>query len=179
MMKGTMMEEIIGQYARIALKTEITSMEDCTVEYFCSRLASVSEADADDLTVENYELGLEEFRRDHGLSEIEQEKEEALAAMMENIPSTLQSSFVEETELTEDPARQRKPMKLYRMGDYVQVYSNATGAWHDDGIVIEVLKDAGRFDGFLLAAGSMKAQYCNGRRFKWVTPVQAEDFLKG
>lgn len=50
--------------------------------------------------------------------------------------------------------------------------------WHDDGVIIEVIDEACKRDGFALPAGSMKAQYNNGRRYKWVTPVQAKDFLK-
>jgi len=191
------MEKQISSYchAPMAAAVDISSLEEFTVECFIKALVEASPDEAANFTVEAYETAVQEQLEACFVDEEDEEEretEQVLVDLMKEVPEPLDEEskpilsneaappepepdemLPTETEL----ARQRKPLRLYGKGDYVQVLTTA-GVWHDDGVIIAVIDEQGLHDGFRIPAGSMKAQYSGGRKFKWVTPLQAEEFLK-
>jgi len=179
--KAPAMEAAICKYAQLSCRVQITSKSDCTPEFVIQYLQKVANFDADAFTLQEYKAAMEEFRQQNPVDEEEEEVQMVACRLVsERAPAASEAPPAPEPEAdsTESTLKQRKPMKLYKKGDAVLVYSNAAQVWHDDGVIIEVIDEACKRDGFALPAGSMKAQYNNGRRYKWVTPVQAKDFLK-
>merc|ERR1712238_607022 len=69
-------------------------------------------------------------------------------------------------------------MGTFVKGDVVEVLSTSTGKWHDDGIVLQVLDAPEKQDGLDLLAGSVKIQYQNDHRLKWVPPCHLSQCLR-
>lgn len=76
------------------------------------------------------------------------------------------------------PAQVQEHLTQYKVADLVFVYSGANKTWLDDGVVVEVLKEAVSRDGLVLSPQTVKVQYNNRRQFKWVTLVQQAHFVK-
>merc|ERR1712061_393006 len=72
---------------------------------------------------------------------------------------------------------QRKKVKMYSVGDYVEIWSLNCQSWIKDGEVTETVDGKCIRDGVKLRAGSMKVVYMDGERFKWVPPQLAEEHL--
>jgi len=182
--KAPAMDSAICKFAQVSCRVQITTKADCTPEFIVDRLQKVANFDADCFTVPAYKAAMEDFRDKNPVDEDEEQVQVVACKMVsERAPAHSEAPPAPEPELRradsiESALKQRKAMKLYKKGDSVLVYSNAAHVWHDDGVIIEVIDEACKRDGFALPAGSMKAQYNNGRRYKWVTPVQAKDFLK-
>lgn len=184
MQKHSKMEKVIDGYTRVACRVELTSMKDCTAEYFCERLARTYFSDADDLTEESYHLALQVFLEEHPAAVQEEELQHVVEQLAEYMPAAEEEVIVPEPDLRpglrteEEPSRLRKKVKLFKKGDRVIVFSSKKTGWHDDGDIVETMEEGGSRDGFSLPAGSVKAQYACGRKYKWVTPAQVGEALQ-
>lgn len=175
----------ISTYANVAVSVSLNRAEEFTPEFLIEKLCEAFPEEKEHLTMRAYLQAREVATRAH--LEDDEDEEDAedtniLNEMMLEAPQALEMSGDQkaslEVEEDKELVKQRKPMRLYSRGDYVQVYSNAANSWHDDGVIIEVTEEKAMRDGFSIPAGSMKAQYSGGRRFKWVTPTQSAEFLK-
>lgn len=75
-------------------------------------------------------------------------------------------------------ALQRRKVKLYAIGDIVEVFSISQGRWTLDGEVSDVVDEACIKDKFRLRAGSMKVHFENATKFKWVAPEQISEHVR-
>merc|ERR1719336_2769788 len=64
--------------------------------------------------------------------------------------------------------KQRKMVKLFPRGAFVDVYSSPRQKWFFDGEVVEIAVEACERDNILVPAGSSKIVYDEGRHFQWV-----------
>merc|ERR1719330_762250 len=184
---ATVMQKKLSAYVTVSASVEVARSEDASLEALIAKLVEAEPDEAEGLTAQSYDAALQEFLRpDDAEEDAEHGVDEVMEEIMNNPPPALEPDAGQEAfeqapaEGQEDDGltKQRKPIKVYGKGEYVQVYSNAANIWHDDGVIIEVIEEQSMKDGFLLAAGSMKAQYSNGKRFKWVTPLQADSSLR-
>lgn len=76
------------------------------------------------------------------------------------------------------PSRQRKKMKLFQVGDVVEVFSARQNKWFTDAEVVDVAREVVNEKGMKVPAGSTKIVYDQGTRFKWVAPQEMEQFVR-
>merc|ERR1719469_1746145 len=60
----------------------------------------------------------------------------------------------------------------------LRVYSQKHKTWMLDAEIVDVVRESCVIDGFQVRAGSMKVEYANGARYKWVAPQQVEQELR-
>jgi len=79
----------------------------------------------------------------------------------------------------QDPEKRvlKEPVGLVK-GDLVEVFSASSNKWHDDGVVLQVLDSSDMQDGLSLPAGSVKIQYQNDHRLKWIPPCHLSRCLR-
>mmetsp|Transcript_16996 Transcript_16996/g.36616 ORF Transcript_16996/g.36616 Transcript_16996/m.36616 type:complete len:515 (+) Transcript_16996:212-1756(+) len=187
MAKGPLMEKTIDKYVRVNAKVEITTKDNCNPEWIIDKLAKVNGADARFLTVDKYNQGMEDFRKanpeplDEEASAVRdlQALEPEMGANDEPLPEEVVArSAAEQAE--EEQVKQRKKTASVRKGDPVKVWGESTKKWHDDGIVLEIAREAFKDkDGVTtIPAGSIKVQYLKNKRFKWVPPNKATTKLQ-
>lgn len=75
-------------------------------------------------------------------------------------------------------ATQRKPCRLFRRGDTVELWSTKQQRWLPDGEIAEVIHEGRQVNGVHLRAGSMRVLYDSGVRSRWVSPTEIEDNLR-
>merc|ERR1740121_481744 len=73
---------------------------------------------------------------------------------------------------------QRSKMKMYEIGDVVEVFSLKSQKWILDGEIADLVKETCVKDGFKIRAGSIKVLYENATRFKWVAPQNVPDHIR-
>lgn len=67
-------------------------------------------------------------------------------------------------------SRLRRPVKLFKQGDQVEVFVPQLKRWMRDGEVAMVASESVLADGVMVRAGSMKVLYARGQRQVWVAP---------
>lgn len=244
MNKRPMMEKELDAIAHSHAKIVVQHKTDLSVEYIIETLKKSTTADAELVTVENFNIALAEFKdslnddgkvvekpkakkaestgegADAGAEgdtastrrrvsscaappppEIRKEQpeldkdeveEEAPAAASEPAPAEAEPAAggakpaVPVTELTPvtqvssaEPEKRiaKEPVGLVK-GDLVEVFSASSGKWHDDGVVLQVLDASDMQDGLSLPAGSVKIQYQNDHRLKWIPPCHLTRCLR-
>lgn len=176
------MERVIKKFVPFSAKVRINSPEECTADFLIDQLQVVRTTDVHLLTMVNFNAALEETRRrSQAMAEQEAKHEEAQASMAS--PATPRAEVAEpEAELPPAeltiPPKQRKHIKLYKVGDMVEVYSLKSQEWIEDAEIAEVVTESCVRDKLQIRAGSMKVLYSNRRRFKWVAPQQVNEHLR-
>jgi hypothetical protein len=170
------MEKAMEQFAHYTTKLEVHEYSDLTLEEIMEKVKKTNVVDGEFISVDALRAALEQFRAKHKKPE-------------EPAPVATEAPVPEGTEATpeapppppeeqQQQTRQRKSAKVYKLHALVQVFSSTSKVWHDDGVVVQTVSEACSLDGFQLPAGSMKVQYLNGLRFKWVAPAQSAEMLR-
>ncbi|CAK0802922.1 unnamed protein product [Prorocentrum cordatum] len=170
------MEKAMEQFAHYTTKVEVHEYSDLTLEDIMDKVKKTNVVDGDFISVEALRAALEQFRAKH-------KKPEEPAPLAAEAPVPDGTEAMPEAppppqEEQQQQTRQRKSAKVYKLHALVQVFSSASKLWHDDGVVVQTVSEPCSLDGFQLPAGSMKVQYLNGLRFKWVAPAQSAEMLR-
>jgi len=183
------MEQFMQAKIQYIAKIKLESQEDCTAEYVVGKINEVVRGmGSEGLTLDAYKAAWEFERKIHAAESIEKEKRQveakkvmeetkAAVAAVAAVPEMEPETKAEETQAKEEP-KQRKRIKLFAIGDQVEVWSSKNNMWYMDAEVVDIAKETGAIDGLKIKAGSMKVVYDNGSRFKWVPPQQMEGYLR-
>jgi len=183
------MEQLILTKAQYTAKIKLENPDECTAENVIAKMQAVVKGmGSEGLDMENYIKAIEQERliNEAELKEREKRAEEAKKVMEETVvvataaavPEMEVPPTVEEKAIEEEAPKQRKRIKLFAIGDQVEVWSSKNDMWYLDAEVVDVAKETGGIDGLKIKAGSMKIIYDNGSRFKWVPPQQMEGYLR-
>lgn len=80
--------------------------------------------------------------------------------------------------VSEGSSRQRKAVKLYRVGDVVDVWSGRNQDWIIDGEVVAATDETIQVHGTKVSAGSVKVIYSRGQMYKWIPPAKFGELLR-
>lgn len=181
------MESFIQGFVTCVAKIKIQSPDECTVENVVGKMLEVVKGmGAEEITLENFNAAIEHSRQQNVEEQEKQEKLKEEVKEIEEIaaPKAAEMAVVEQEvptateEAQSESFIQRKRIKLYAIGDQVEVWSSKNDIWYMDAEVIDIAKEASSIDGIRIKAGSMKVVYDNGARFKWVPPQQMEGYLR-
>jgi len=75
-------------------------------------------------------------------------------------------------------SKQRKMVRLFRKGSFVEIYSCSQQRWFLDGEVIDIAWQSGVMDGVSVSAGSTKIVYGHGMYFKWVESQRLTELVR-
>jgi len=229
MNKRPAMEKALDAIAHTHAKIIVSHKEDLSVENMLETLKKAVSADKELVTVENFNLALDEFKaslldgkapvpKPKTVKKEEEAAEDDAEAAARRRPSACaapppdirkQEPVLEKEEEEEAPAEtpapaapaepeaaaQRPHVELtlvsplestvagtpaatpaenkdtgFVKGDLVEVFSASSAKWHDDGVVLQVLEVADVQDGLSLPISSVKIQYQNDHRLKWIPP---------
>lgn len=180
------MEKFVQAIVAYAAKIDIQHPDECTIPNVVAKLLEVvrgmgSEGLTEAEFMANREFMMaqnaeEEERNRKILDEVKVIEEAAAPNSVEVAEPEQELPTVKEEE--EEPVKQRKKVKLYSLGDQVEVWSSKNNVWYMDAEVVDVAKETSQIDGIRIKAGSMKVVYDNGARFKWVPPQQMEGYLR-
>lgn len=182
-----LMEKALKFFVSFTMAVRVEEPDQCTAEFFISKLTSVVSlfADAHLITLDRYHEALREHKELHGKAD---EHSHPLPAPAVGRPSAISAvSDFEQTQpvlstvddMAEDQSpRQRQRVKIFKQGDFVEVWSNNSQTWLVDGEVVRVAQETVQFEGKEVVAGSMMVVYNQGRQYKWVPPLHMEEYLR-
>jgi len=177
------MENAIRQFAPHSAKIVLRSQEECTVENLVAKLRSVvGNLDLELITVEHFHAAVMRWEEEHPeLLALEKKKKQHFD-ILHNMAAPKSKEAAPELEKSEapqeEPSRQRRKVKLFAKGDVCEVFSVKHGKWFLDGEITDAITESSYRDGLRVVAGSMKATYDNGVRFKWVAPHEVEALVR-
>lgn len=184
------MHKAIHAIRSFSARVQLLSQADCTVEWIVDQLQGalrhqVQDTDSEFISVTNYFTAAEERKlRNPELVEIAADRCENLEHIRNIEPP---SPVVVEPEAALPCAKslpdlsqkkQRKKIKLPRVGDLVEFFSLRNKAWMLDGKVVEAVSELCLRDGVQCLAGSLKVVFGGGSTFEWISPHQTVDRMR-
>lgn len=181
------MDRAIRRFAACSARVHIQSKDECSVETMVEKLRGVVRGlEAELVTVENFRAAVVHHRLQHPEEQEQDQKKLDHMRHLQQVGAPRAEAAEPEPEL-DSPSdatsigssrSQRKKVKLFAVGDNVEIFSSKSQKWVLDAQVIDVTHESLNVSGFRVRAGSMKVVYDNGMRFKWVAPQQMQDLLR-
>lgn len=75
-------------------------------------------------------------------------------------------------------SKQRKIVRIFPRGSFVEIYSGSQRQWYLDGEVVDIAWESSIVDGIRFSAGSSKVVYGSGKHFKWVELHRLEELVR-
>jgi len=176
-----LMEKALQKFAPFCTKVHLQAPEDFKASFLVSQLRRAPSTGAEELVRAEH---LRETCRDAlvGWQKAEVLRRLPLPRVEAADESVLEESVVPllsvAARLQSQPWRQRHKVKLFHVGDMVEVFSSSLQRWYPDGVVVEVATEPARTLSGAVHAGSTKVVYANGLRFKWIPLQDAPDMLR-
>jgi hypothetical protein len=199
MMALSKMEQVIRTFVPISAKVHFTCQDDANTEFLLSRLRQLLPMDQAMLNLENLRMTSNHEQQDSEEEPIHERPRDSKRRRSFRSGRGVVSSRVKHWEVQQAPrartatahpddppdvtkedfeSRQRRKVKIYQVGEQVEVFSMKRGVWVLDGEIADVVSEACTKDNFKLRAGSIKVLFDNATMYKWILPGRVAEQIR-